>query len=194
MPNLFPEGAEEGRYHTADATLWYFHAIHRYLLATADRQLLDELMPVLRSIMQHHLQGTLFNIRVDDADGLLHASTPAHALTWMDAHMGDWIVTPRRGKPVEIPGPLVQRARVAWLNGKAVKKDVTMPRAPPERGYRSTRNSGTPGAAIFSTWSKEKVATIRGCVPTRCSPSRWTTPFSIRCIGRACSTGSPTRC
>lgn len=102
LPNLFPEGSREGWYHTVDATLWYFHAIHRYVLTTCDRELLDQLLPVLREILRKHLQGTRFHIGVDPEDGLLRASTPEHALTWMDAHMGEWIVTPRRGKPVEI--------------------------------------------------------------------------------------------
>lgn len=102
LPNLFPEGAREGRYHTVDATLWYFHALHRYTAASGDTGLLEELLPVLRTIMRHHMDGTRFGIGVDAADGLLRAGTPDHALTWMDAHMGDWIVTPRRGKPVEI--------------------------------------------------------------------------------------------
>jgi predicted glycogen debranching enzyme len=102
LPNLFPEGSREGWYHTVDATLWYFHAIHRYCLATGDTSLRDELMPVLRGILRHHFDGTRFGIGVDPSDGLLRAAAPRHALTWMDAHMGEWIVTPRRGKPVEI--------------------------------------------------------------------------------------------
>lgn len=101
LPNLFPEGSREGWYHTVDATLWYFHAIHRYSLATSDDTLRDALLPTLRAIMDRHFAGTRFGIGVDE-DGLLRAGTPEHALTWMDAHMGDWIVTPRRGKPVEI--------------------------------------------------------------------------------------------
>ncbi len=102
LPNLFPEGAREGVYHTVDATLWYFHAISRYLQATGDRSLLEELLPTLRDVMQHHVQGTRFGIVMDPADGLLRAGAPHNALTWMDAHMWEWIVTPRRGKPVEI--------------------------------------------------------------------------------------------
>nr|PZN68846.1 MAG: glycogen debranching protein [Pseudomonadota bacterium] len=102
LPNLFPEGSRLGAYHTADATLWYFHAINRYVKASGDVGVFDELMPVLRDILRHHLKGTRFGIGIDEEDCLLRAGTPGHALTWMDAHMGDWIVTPRRGKPVEI--------------------------------------------------------------------------------------------
>jgi predicted glycogen debranching enzyme len=115
LPNLFPEGAKEGWYHTVDATLWYFHAIHRYMLATGDATLLGELMPTLRLIMRHHFDGTRFGIKADPQDGLLHAATPHQALTWMDAHMGDWIVTPRRGKPVEI--------QALWHNALCLMRD-----------------------------------------------------------------------
>src|SRR5690606_11330144 len=84
LPNLFPEGSRDGWYHTVDATLWYFHAIHRYVTVTDDRTVFDELMPVLRTIMRHHIEGTRFGIGVDEDDGLLCAGTPGHALTWMD--------------------------------------------------------------------------------------------------------------
>lgn len=102
LPNLFPEGAREGLYHTVDATLWYFHALNRYLKETLDDSLLVELLPAMRSIMEHHLRGTRFGIHADPVDGMIVAAAPNNALTWMDAHLGEWIVTPRRGKPVEI--------------------------------------------------------------------------------------------
>ncbi len=102
LPNLFPEGEREGLYHTADATLWYFHAIDRYLRATGDRMTLRILLPTLRDIVAHHLKGTRFGIGVDSADGLLKQGAPGYQLTWMDAKVGDWVVTPRRGKAVEI--------------------------------------------------------------------------------------------
>jgi predicted glycogen debranching enzyme len=102
VPNLFPEGANEGLYHTADATLWFFHAIDRYVRVTGDRALLRTLLPTLRSIIDHHIHGTRFNIGVDPRDGLLSQGAPGYQLTWMDAKVGDWVVTPRRGKAVEI--------------------------------------------------------------------------------------------
>ena len=102
IPNLFPEGTKEGLYHTADATLWFFHAIHRYLLATDDRATLRQLMPKLKSIFEHHMKGTRFGIAVDPADGLLHQGQEGYQLTWMDAKVDEWVVTPRRGKAVEI--------------------------------------------------------------------------------------------
>src|SRR5438067_1398183 len=102
IPNMFPDGEKEGLYHTADATLWFFHALSRYLHYTDDRTTLHLLLPVLIDIAEHHLRGTRFNIHVDPRDGLLTQGTEGYQLTWMDAKMGDWVVTPRRGKAVEI--------------------------------------------------------------------------------------------
>jgi predicted glycogen debranching enzyme len=102
IPNLFPERDREGLYHTADATLWFFHAVDRYLAATRDRATLDQLRPVLTDIIDRHLRGTHFNIKVDPEDGLLSQGAEGYQLTWMDAKVGDWVVTPRRGKAVEI--------------------------------------------------------------------------------------------
>ncbi len=102
IPNMFPDGAREGRYHTADATLWFFHALSRYLDYTGDRTTLRSLLPELIDIVEHHLRGTRFNIHVDPEDGLLAQGAQGYQLTWMDAKMGDWVVTPRRGKAVEI--------------------------------------------------------------------------------------------
>jgi predicted glycogen debranching enzyme len=102
VPNLFPEGQREGLYHTADATLWYFHAVQRYLEATRDEHTLRLLLPMFHDIVAHHVAGTRFGIHVDPADGLLSQGHPTLPLTWMDAKVGDWVVTPRRGKAVEI--------------------------------------------------------------------------------------------
>jgi predicted glycogen debranching enzyme len=102
IPNLFPEGHKDGLYHTADATLWFVHAIERYVAATGDVETRRAFMPTLRSILEAHVRGTRFNIRVDPADGLLSQGAPGYQLTWMDAKVGDWVVTPRRGKAVEI--------------------------------------------------------------------------------------------
>ena len=102
IPNLFPEGDSHGLYHTADATLWLFHAVDRYLAATSDRALLQALLPQLVDVVERHTAGTQFGIGVDQEDGLLRQGAPGFQLTWMDAKVGDWVVTPRRGKAVEI--------------------------------------------------------------------------------------------
>jgi predicted glycogen debranching enzyme len=102
LPNHFPEGERTALYNTADATFWYFHALDRYYQVTSDKETLQTLFPVLHSIIQHHVQGTHFGIGMDPRDGLIQAGAEGYALTWMDAKVGDWVVTPRRGKPVEI--------------------------------------------------------------------------------------------
>jgi predicted glycogen debranching enzyme len=102
IPNMFPEGEKHGLYHTADATLWFFHALGRYLAATDDRLTLRLLLPRLQDVVAHHLRGTRFGIHVDPHDGLLSQGQEGYQLTWMDAKVGDWVVTPRRGKAVEI--------------------------------------------------------------------------------------------
>ncbi len=102
IPNMFPEGESEGLYHTADATLWFFHAVHRYVGATDDRETLRALIPKLIEIVEHHLKGTRFGIGVDPEDGLLRQGQAGYQLTWMDAKVDDWVVTPRRGKAVEL--------------------------------------------------------------------------------------------
>src|SRR6185312_15025865 len=102
IPNLFPEGSKEGLYHTADATLWFVQAIGRYYEITSDRETLTFMLPIVRDIVAHHLKGTRFGIGVDPSDGLLRQGAEGYQLTWMDAKCGDWVVTPRRGKAVEI--------------------------------------------------------------------------------------------
>jgi predicted glycogen debranching enzyme len=102
IPNMFPDRQKEGLYHTADATLWFFHALGRYLKKSEDRITLRLLLPILIDIAEHHLRGTKFNIHVDPQDGLLIQGQEGYQLTWMDAKMSDWVVTPRRGKAVEI--------------------------------------------------------------------------------------------
>jgi predicted glycogen debranching enzyme len=102
IPNMFPDGSREGLYHTADASLWFFHAVHRYLTVTKDTETVRQLLPQLTNIVEHHLAGTRFGIRVDPADGLVTQGAEGYQLTWMDAKVDDWVVTPRRGKAVEI--------------------------------------------------------------------------------------------
>jgi predicted glycogen debranching enzyme len=102
IPNMFPDGSNEGLYHTADATLWFFHAVDRYVAVTGDEKLLDRILPTLVEIAERHERGTRFGIGVDPADGLLRQGAEGYQLTWMDAKVDDWVVTPRRGKAVEI--------------------------------------------------------------------------------------------
>jgi len=114
IPNMFPDQSTEGLYHTADATLWFFHAIDRYFAYTGDEAGIELLLPVLRDIIDHHVRGTRFGIGVDQNDGLLRQGAPGYQLTWMDAKVDGWVVTPRRGKAVEI--------NALWYNALCVSE------------------------------------------------------------------------
>ncbi|MEH2026946.1 amylo-alpha-1,6-glucosidase [Nostoc sp.] len=102
LPNRFPDAGEQPEYNTVDATLWYFEAVRAYYSATDDDTLLGELFPILADIINCHSRGTRYNIHLDAADGLLYAGVAGVQLTWMDAKVDDWVVTPRIGKPIEV--------------------------------------------------------------------------------------------
>ncbi|WP_293349620.1 MULTISPECIES: amylo-alpha-1,6-glucosidase [unclassified Microcoleus] len=102
LPNRFPDAGGAPEYNTADATLWYFEAVRAYCDCTGDDELLAELWPTLCEIVDWHVNGTRYNIRVDPDDGLVYAGESGVQLTWMDAKIGDWVVTPRIGKPIEL--------------------------------------------------------------------------------------------
>ncbi len=102
LPNDFPDAGGRPEYNTVDAALWYYEAVRQYFAVTQDRATLVSLFPVLEEMINAHLKGTRYQIHVDQADGLLYAGEPGVQLTWMDAKVGDWVVTPRIGKPVEI--------------------------------------------------------------------------------------------
>jgi predicted glycogen debranching enzyme len=102
IPNRFPEAGTEPEYNTVDATLWYFEALRAYHADTQDADLVEELYPVLEGIVSWHERGTRYGIQVDASDGLLRAGEVGVQLTWMDAKVDDWVVTPRIGKPIEI--------------------------------------------------------------------------------------------
>jgi predicted glycogen debranching enzyme len=131
IPNFFPEGDRDGLYHTADATLWYFHALSRYLDVTGDVMTLDHLLPVLLDIVDHHLRGTRFGIGVDPADGLLRQGEEGYQLTWMDAKVDGWVVTPRRGKAVEI--------NALWYNALRLLETWIRERRPDADGEAAAR-------------------------------------------------------
>ena len=204
IPNLFPEGENEGLYHTADATLWFFHALDRYESQTGDVETRRLLLPKLVDIVARHIAGTRFGIGVDPADGLLREGAAGLQLTWMDAKVGDWVVTPRRGKPVEINALYYNALRLleGWLRDAEAQGAAAGPdehqrgrdRAARRRGIRgaSTNASGTPTAATCSTSSTRKRAvTTRASGPTRswrcrCRIRSWTRSAGSRCCGRSC--------
>ena len=149
LPNRFPDAGDIPEYNTADATLWYFHALARVLAHSDDaasgaldrERLLSDLYPVLRRIVTRHLRGTRHHIHIDPHDGLLYAGEPGVQLTWMDAKVGDWVVTPRIGKPVEINALWLHAlTRMAeWATALGATDDATE--------YRRWRSQG---AASFA--------------------------------------------
>jgi len=108
LPNNFPDAGGTPEYNTVDAALWYFEAVRQYFAVTSDEQTLQRLFPVLAEIIDAHVKGTRYHIHVDPSDGLLYSGEAGVQLTWMDAKVGDWVVTPRTGKAVEI--------NALWIN------------------------------------------------------------------------------
>jgi predicted glycogen debranching enzyme len=102
LPNYFPSDGRPAEYNTVDASLWFVRAVHRYFDDTGDVETLRTIYPAVRGIVEAYAKGTRFGIAVDPADGLLRAGEPGVQLTWMDAKVGDFVVTPRIGKPVEV--------------------------------------------------------------------------------------------
>ena len=116
LPNRFPDVGETPEYNTVDATLHFFIALWSYLQATQDLDLAGELYPLLAEIVRWHIHGTRYGIQVDPSDGLLRAGVPGVQLTWMDAKVEDWVVTPRYGKPVEV--------NALWYNALRIVDEV----------------------------------------------------------------------
>ncbi|MEZ0327602.1 MAG: amylo-alpha-1,6-glucosidase [Fimbriimonas sp.] len=125
IPNRFVEVGEEPDYNTVDATLWFANAIYKTLLAEWDEPFAREMFTVLRDVHHWHREGTLYGIHVDKRDGLLAQGEPGTQLTWMDAKVGEWVVTPRHGKPVEINGLWINLLRILeWLCEKLTDENA----------------------------------------------------------------------
>ena len=116
LPNRFPDAGETPEYNTVDATLWFFEAVRSFLQHTNDYDFVrTDLYAVLKDIIDWHVKGTRYQIHVDE-DGLLYSGEPGVQLTWMDAKVGDWVVTPRHGKPVEI--------QALWYNALRIMEQL----------------------------------------------------------------------
>src|SRR6516165_1149861 len=116
LPNVFPGAGDRADYNTAAASLWFFEAWRTYFDATADLAALRRVFPILSDMIEWHRKGTRYGIGVDPTDGLLKAGAAGVQLTWMDAKVGDWVVTPRIGKPVEINALWYNALRVMALS------------------------------------------------------------------------------
>src|ERR1700676_3155011 len=127
LPNNFPDAGGSPAYNSVDSSLWYFEALRQYFAATEDVDFVRQLFPILAGIVDHHVRGTRYNIKVDPGDALLYAGAPDVQLTWMDAKVGDWVVTPRTGKAVEI--------NALWINALRTMMDFARLLNRPADGY-----------------------------------------------------------
>ena len=141
LPNRFPDQDETPEYNTVDATLWYFEAIRAYYSATGDEDLLRDLVLVLREIVDWHQRGTRYNIHVDPVDGLLYAGELGVQLTWMDAKVGDWVVTPRIGKSVEV--------NALWYNALSIMDNFARHLEEPAKAYTVAADQAKAGFTRF---------------------------------------------
>ncbi len=146
LPNNFPDAGQAPAYNTVDATLWLFEALRQYFEATQDLEILQTLFPVLTGIIDAHVRGTRYNIKVDPADALLYAGTPQVQLTWMDAKVGDWVVTPRTGKAVEI--------NALWINALDTMAGFARVLMRPGEGYERLVEKATRSFQRF--WNADR--------------------------------------
>lgn len=149
IPNRFPDAGEEPEYNNIDGTLWFFIAVFDYLRFTRDEKfVLETLYPILQDIVDHHLKGTRFNIMVDQ-DGLLAGGQEGVQLTWMDAKVDDWVVTPRKGKPVEV--------NCLWYNALKIMEDLaTRAKKPEEQERYSGLAEKARGSFNKEFWNEEQ--------------------------------------
>jgi predicted glycogen debranching enzyme len=185
LPNRFPDSGEAPEYNTVDATLWMFHAVHEFLRYARDYDFVRaELYHPLADIIAWHERGTRYGIHLD-SDGLLHAGEPGEQLTWMDARVGDWVVTPRQGKPVEI--------QALWYNALRVIEQLATVFGDPEAAARYSaradrarerfrKSSGTTLLAVSTMSSTTTEAPTPPYAPTRSSQSACPTPCSAACM------------
>lgn len=145
LPNRFPDDGAAPEYNTIDAALWYIEATRAYVTATDDIATLEHLFPTFEEIITWYLNGTRYQIHVDPTDGLVFGGERGMQLTWMDAKIGDWVVTPRIGKPVEV--------NALWYNAlRSVASFARLLGMSPER-YDEAANQTRAGFARF--WNAE---------------------------------------
>jgi predicted glycogen debranching enzyme len=146
LPNNFPDSAGRPGYNTVDAGLWYFEAVRQYFARTRDMATLQRLFPVLAGMIDAHVRGTRYQIHVDPADGLLYAGEAGVQLTWMDAKIGDWVVTPRIGKAVEI--------NALWINALETMSQFARELKLANDMYRELSGKARDGFRRF--WNEER--------------------------------------
>ena len=148
LPNRFSDSGAGAEYNTVDASLWFFQALWAYAEASGDWPFLQtEMLPVLQAILAAHIAGTDFHIGVDESDGLLYAGEPGVQLTWMDAKVGDWVVTPRTGKPVEI--------NALWHNALCIAAEIAGRAGQADFGADCRARANQAKASFGKFWNPE---------------------------------------
>ncbi|MDB4729962.1 amylo-alpha-1,6-glucosidase [bacterium] len=146
LPNRFPDGTDTPEYNTIDATLWYFEAIREYVEHSTDHALLKNLYPKLEAIIEWHVKGTRYGIQLDPEDSLLRGGQEGVQLTWMDARVGDHVITPRMGKPIEV--------NALWYNALCSMVHFSKLLDLPSQEYERLAKATKAGFARF--WNAEK--------------------------------------
>lgn len=135
VPNMFPDDNMPPLYNTVDASLWYFYAVYQYLhynpAAEAEAFVKEQIFPHLKEIVSAYEKGTDFSIYMED-DGLIHAGSGLDQITWMDVRVGDWVATPRHGKPVEI--------NALWYNALRIMESLCEKFDEDASAYRARAN------------------------------------------------------
>lgn len=145
LPNRFPDATDTPEYNTIDATLWYFQAIRSYFEKTRDKAVLAGLYPKLAKIIDWHVKGTRYNIKVDPSDHLLYGGQEGVQLTWMDAKVGDQVITPRIGKPVEV--------NALWYNALTAMVQFAQALGKPSTDYQNMADATLADFARF--WNED---------------------------------------
>lgn len=146
LPNRFLEKGKDLEYNTVDASLWYFEAIRAYAAFASDKAFIEDLFPILSDMIDWHIRGTRYNIHADPKDGLLFAGENGVQLTWMDAKIGDWVVTPRTGKPIEV--------NALWLNALKIMGDFARLLKKPSKTFDDALDKAKEGFQRF--WNESQ--------------------------------------
>jgi predicted glycogen debranching enzyme len=141
IPNVFPDLGDTPAYNSVDASLWFIEAVHAYHKTTGDDSVLAELFPALAAIIDSYRYGTRYTIQLDPNDGLLYAGETGLQLTWMDAKISEWVVTPRTGKPIEV--------NALWYNALRVMAQIAQRLGKPDDDYTSLAEQTAQGFDRF---------------------------------------------
>ena len=172
IPNRFSDYSQEAEYNSVDATLWFFYAVEKYLDYTKDTYFVKEqIYPQLQLMMEWFTQGTRFNIKLDPKDSLLSAGEPSIQLTWMDAKIGDWVITPRHGKPIEV--------NALWYNAlKTMEKLSKIFGSEEDTENYAYKAEMCKESIIDKFWNPDKEC-LYDCISPNCQPDAKIRPNQI---------------